>query len=112
MSIVDSLKKIEVASIADLSVGIGKKIIIAGEEIALFKQKDGTVNAIKNSCPHKGGPLSEGIVSGEHIFCPLHDWKINLNDGKVQEPDTGCVETYKVEIVNEKIYIYVDVIDV
>ncbi|MFC0472346.1 Rieske 2Fe-2S domain-containing protein, partial [Halalkalibacter kiskunsagensis] len=61
-----------------------------------------------NSCPHKQGPLSEGIVSGEHVFCPLHDWKINMKDGKVQAPDVGCVKKYNVEVEEEIIFIYVE----
>ncbi|WP_332635074.1 nitrite reductase small subunit NirD [Halalkalibacter flavus] len=106
MSKIDTIKKIEVAALSDLTVGIGQKVNVDGEEIALFKQKDGSVKAIQNSCPHKGGPLSEGIVSGEHVFCPLHDWKINVNDGQVQAPDVGCVKKYKVDVEEELIYIY------
>ncbi|WP_332692916.1 nitrite reductase small subunit NirD [Halalkalibacter lacteus] len=106
MGNIETVKKVEVAKLSDLSVGIGQRVNVAGEEIALFKQKDGSVKAIENSCPHKKGPLSEGIVSGDHVFCPLHDWKINVNDGKVQAPDVGCVKKYKVEIKDETIYIH------
>ena len=56
-------------------------------------------------CPHKNGPLSEGIVSGEFVYCPLHDQKVDLTTGIVQEPDTGCVESYKVEIIDEDVYV-------
>ncbi|WP_335963881.1 nitrite reductase small subunit NirD [Halalkalibacter kiskunsagensis] len=108
MSKVDSMQKVEVAKLSDLSVGVGQRVNVAGEEIALFKLKDGTVRAIQNSCPHKQGPLSEGIVSGEHVFCPLHDWKINMKDGKVQAPDVGCVKKYNVEVEEEIIFIYVE----
>ncbi|MCL7745787.1 nitrite reductase small subunit NirD [Halalkalibacter alkaliphilus] len=106
MSKIDTIKKIEVAALSDLTVGIGQRVNVDGEEIALFKQRDGSVKAIQNSCPHKGGPLSEGIVSGEHVFCPLHDWKINVNDGQVQAPDVGCVKKYKVDVEEELVYIY------
>ncbi|MDT8862680.1 nitrite reductase small subunit NirD [Alkalihalobacillus sp. MEB130] len=108
MSKVDSANKVHVANISDLSVGVGQRVNVAGEEIALFKQKDGVIRAIQNSCPHKGGPLSEGIVSGEHVFCPLHDWKISMKDGQVQAPDVGCVKKYDVEVVDEAIYIVMD----
>ncbi|AZN41218.1 nitrite reductase small subunit NirD [Paenibacillus albus] len=67
-------------------------------ELAVFKQTGGTVTAIENRCPHKGGKLSEGIVCGSHVYCPLHDWKISLNDGLVQAPDDGCVQTFPVYI--------------
>lgn len=108
MSKVDSIRKVEVATLSEISVGIGKKVKVAGEEIALFKQADNSIHAIQNSCPHKGGPLSEGIVSGEHVFCPLHDWKINVKNGVVQAPDQGCVKRYDVEIIEESIFIYID----
>ncbi|WP_332697992.1 nitrite reductase small subunit NirD [Halalkalibacter lacteus] len=108
MSKVETTKKVEVAKVSDLSIGVGQRVNVAGEEIALFKQKDGTVSAIQNSCPHKGGPLSEGIVSGEHVFCPLHDWKINMKDGKVQAPDVGCVKKYDVEVKDEVVFVFVD----
>ncbi|MDT8863014.1 nitrite reductase small subunit NirD [Alkalihalobacillus sp. MEB130] len=101
------IDKVAVAMLSNLSVGIGQRVKVNGEEIALFKQKDGSVKAIQNSCPHKGGPLSEGIVSGEHVFCPLHDWKINVHDGQVQEPDVGCVKTYEVEVENDSIFVNV-----
>jgi nitrite reductase (NADH) small subunit len=107
MSKIETIKKVEVARLADLTVGIGQRVNVAGAEIALFKQKDGSVKAIENSCPHKGGPLSEGIVSGEHVFCPLHDWKINVSDGQVQAPDVGCVKTYTVEIEDESVFVHV-----
>ncbi|MFA9556812.1 nitrite reductase small subunit NirD [Evansella sp. AB-rgal1] len=111
MSKVETKKRVKVLNVSDLAVGIGQRISVDGEEIALFKQKDGSVKAIQNSCPHKGGPLSEGIVSGEHVFCPLHDWKINMKDGKVQAPDVGCVKTYEVAIQENFVYIEVPIIE-
>ncbi|MCK0471850.1 nitrite reductase small subunit NirD [Halalkalibacter sp. APA_J-10(15)] len=107
MSQTKSAKKVQVAYVSDLSIGVGKRVKVADEEIALFKQKNGDVRAIQNSCPHKGGPLSEGIVSGEHVFCPLHDWKINMKDGRVQAPDEGCVKRYDVEIKDDAVFIFV-----
>lgn len=71
---------------------------IGGAEIAIFKLTGGEFRAIENLCPHKNGKLSEGIVCDHHVYCPLHDWKINLDDGLVQAPDEGCVNSYRVEI--------------
>ncbi|WP_227939811.1 nitrite reductase small subunit NirD [Alkalihalobacillus deserti] len=108
MSKVEQAKKVKVATLSDLTVGVGKRVKVAGEEIALFKLKSGKISAIENSCPHKAGPLSEGIVSGDHVFCPLHDWKICMTDGQVQAPDVGCVKKYEVEVVEDTIYILID----
>ena len=71
-------------------------------EIAIFRTAGDEVFALENRCPHKGGPLADGIVSGESVVCPLHGWKINLACGSVDRPaDTGaCIETYPVRIDN------------
>ncbi|OLS39036.1 nitrite reductase [Alkalihalophilus pseudofirmus] len=108
MSTVNSVKKVLVGTTQELSVGIGKRVKVEGIELALFKQEDHTVHAVENKCPHKGGPLSEGIVSGEHVFCPLHDWKVNVRDGQVQAPDQGCVNRYDVEIEGEQVYVFIE----
>ncbi|SEN69618.1 nitrite reductase small subunit NirD [Lihuaxuella thermophila] len=99
--------RIKVAVITELQEKIGKTVEVDGQEIALFRLSDGKIRAVENRCPHKGGTLSEGIVSGEYVFCPLHDWKICLNDGLVQAPDTGCVKTYEVMVEGQDVYIRV-----
>jgi len=69
------------------------------QEIAVFRTRDDHVFAVHNVCPHKGGVLSEGIVHGYKVTCPLHNWVINLEDGEAQGADEGhtaCFET-KVE---------------
>ena len=48
----------------------------------------------------------EGIVSGDHVFCPMHDWKISVKNGEVQKPDNGCVKTYHVEIEGDEVYTF------
>lgn len=71
-----------------------------GVEWAVFLLSDGTFRAVENSCPHKQGKLSEGIVCDHHVYCPLHDWKIDLDNGLVQDPDHGCVKA--VSVIHEK----------
>ena len=98
-------RKIKVTTLDELTPLIGKKVIVKGKEIGLFLTESGTIHAIHNICPHKQGPLSEGTVSGEYVFCPLHDQKIDLNTGIVQEPDEGCVDVYEVEVTDGNVYI-------
>jgi nitrite reductase (NADH) small subunit len=90
--------RIKVAKLSELPINLGKTVILGEKEIALFRLANGDVRAIENRCPHKGGVLAEGMVSGEHVFCPMHDWKICVTDGKVQAPDTGCVKVYETAI--------------
>ncbi|MCC2684964.1 MAG: nitrite reductase small subunit [Paenibacillaceae bacterium] len=91
------MRRIVVAKLSDISEKRSRVVRIDGVEIALFKLSTGEIRAIENSCPHKKGKLSEGIVCDHHVFCPLHDWKVNLDDGLAQAPDEGCVKTYEVE---------------
>jgi nitrite reductase (NADH) small subunit len=59
--------------------------------LAIFKTSDGALFALWDRCPHKGGPLSQGIVHGRSVTCPLHNWVVGLETGEVQGPDKGCV---------------------
>jgi len=97
----------QIMKLSDLPKQIGKEVHVNGKSIALFHLSNGEVKAIANSCPHNNGPLAEGIVSGEYVFCPLHDWKISLTTGEVQKPDNGCVEVYETEIKDNHIYLMV-----
>ena len=76
-----------------------------GEEIALFRTGEDKVYALVNRCPHKGGPLSQGIVHGDRVACPLHNWTISLATGEAQGPDRGCTPTLPVRIVSGRLHL-------
>ncbi|MDP4086899.1 MAG: nitrite reductase small subunit NirD [Bacillota bacterium] len=100
------MSRIEVATYSKLAERAGFSITIEKIDIALFKLSNGEVRAIENHSPHpKGGVLTEGLVSGEYVYCPVYDWKISLRDGKVQAPDEGEVKTFQVDIENDSVYI-------
>lgn len=71
--------------------------------VAIFRTIDDKVFAIDDSCPHKNGPLSEGIVHGNAVTCPLHNWVIDLETGMAQGADTGRVNTYEIRVENGRI---------
>lgn len=71
--------------------------------IALFRTATDEVFAIKDECPHKKGPLSQGIVHGSSVTCPLHNWKIDLASGKAMGPDDGCVNTFATKVEDGKV---------
>lgn len=73
-------------------------------DIALFRTQ-GEVFALRNKCPHKGGPLSEGIVHGKQVTCPLHGWKLSLETGEAVAPDVGCARRYPVKVENGLVYL-------
>jgi nitrite reductase (NADH) small subunit len=65
-----------------------------GLPVALFRTGDERVFALLDRCPHRGGPLSQGIVAGHAVACPLHDWTIGLADGRAAAPDEGCTPAF------------------
>ena len=69
-----------------------------GIAVAVFRNADDRVFALLDRCPHKGGPLSQGIVFGESVACPLHNWTIGLADGCARGPDEGCTQKFSVRI--------------
>jgi nitrite reductase (NADH) small subunit len=74
-------------------------------EIAIFRTASDEVFALENRCPHKGGPLADGIVHGRKVACPLHNWIINLDDGEATGADKGCARSFPVKLENGRIYL-------
>ena len=77
----------------------------AGKDIAVFRNDGDGVFAMNDKCPHKGGPLSQGIVSGNTVTCPLHGMNICFDDGKALAPDEGCVGTYPVKVEDGVVFL-------
>ncbi len=74
-------------------------------KIAVFRTGDDSVFAIDDHCPHKGGPLSQGIVHGASVTCPLHNWVISLETGKALGADEGSVRTVPIKVEDGRLYI-------
>ena len=87
---------VSLGSISRIPVGQGRCYVVGAEEIAVFRQRDGRLFAVQNRCPHRQGPLSEGVMGGGRVICPLHSHRFNLEDGAGSEPDE-CVKVYRVE---------------
>ena len=87
---------INLGLISRIPVGQGRCYVIGSDEIAVFRQRDGRLFAIQNRCPHRQGPLSEGVMGGGRVICPLHAHRFDLEDGTGSETDE-CVKVYRVE---------------
>ena len=74
-------------------------------DIAVFRNNQDQVFAIKDACPHKGGPLSQGIVHGTSVTCPLHNWKIDLTSGEALGPDEGCTNVFATKVEDGKVFL-------
>ena len=90
---------VPVCQVADiLPLGARRVARSRGTAVAVFRAADDHVFALLDRCPHKGGPLSQGIVFGHAVACPLHNWTIGLADGCAREPDSGCTTAFAVRV--------------
>ena len=76
-----------------------------GMDVAVFRNDQDQVFALLDRCPHKGGPLSQGIVFGTSVACPLHNWTIGLDSGCARAPDEGCTQKFSVSVVNGEVHL-------
>jgi len=76
-----------------------------GMDVAVFRNDADQVFALLDRCPHKGGPLSQGIVFGTSVACPLHNWTIGLDDGCARQPDEGCTQKFSVKVEDGAVYL-------
>ncbi len=79
-----------------------------GLDVAVFRNGQDQVFALLDRCPHKGGPLSQGIVFGTSVACPLHNWTIGLCDGQASAPDEGCTPKFSVKLEDGAVYLKAD----
>jgi nitrite reductase [NAD(P)H] small subunit len=78
---------------------LGARVVrTAKGDIAVFRTAEDEVFALEDRCPHKGGPLSQGIVFGRRVACPLHGWTVELQDGCAVAPDKGCAKRFPTKI--------------
>lgn len=85
---------------------LGSRVIKTDNlNIAVFRNSNDEVFALKDECPHKKGPLSQGIVHGSSVTCPLHNWKIDLNSGQALGPDEGCTNVFPVKVENGTVFL-------
>ena len=96
---------VRVGTLDDIPLRGSRKLEIGGVTIALFRARDDQVYALEDACPHKQGPLSQGIVHDGCVTCPLHNWVISLESGKAQGADEGATKTYPIKRQDQTILI-------
>lgn len=94
---------VDVGALDDIPVRGARKVKSPVGCIAVFRTMANEVYALANRCPHKGGPLSEGIVHGRSVTCPLHNWVIALDTGQAQGADQGAVPVIGTRIENGRV---------
>lgn len=99
---------IDIAALDDVPPRGARVVKTQNGCVAVFRTAEDEVFALDNTCPHKQGPLSEGIVHGNAVTCPLHNWVISLETGLVQGPDEGQVATYPARVEDNRILLNAD----
>jgi nitrite reductase (NADH) small subunit len=95
----------QVATLEDIPP-LGSRVIKSAQgDIALFRTAENEVFALLDKCPHKGGHLSQGIVFGKKVACPMHNWHIQLEDGNAVAPDVGCAQKFTVKMEGSAVYV-------
>ena len=96
---------IEVGMLDDIPRQGARVVRRADGDIAVFRTLEDEVFALRDRCPHKGGPLSQGMVHGHKVTCPMHDWKISLDTGLAVAPDEGCAARFPVRIEGGRVFL-------
>jgi nitrite reductase (NADH) small subunit len=102
-----TLTHIKLGSVTAIPMGQGRCYVVGGREIAVFRQRDGRLFASENRCPHRQGPLAEGIVGSGRVICPLHSHQFNLQTGSGSEA-RECVHVYDVEECGGNLMLHIE----
>ncbi|MFO1415664.1 MAG: nitrite reductase small subunit NirD [Burkholderiales bacterium] len=101
----------DVCALADIPV-LGARVVARpghpDGDVAVFRTADDRVFAVHDRCPHKGGPLSQGIVFGDRVACPLHNWTIELATGEAVAPDVGCTRRFAARVEDGRVLVALD----
>ena len=95
---------IEIGRLEDIPRRGARCVKTPSGRIAVFRTVDDRIYALEDRCPHKGGPLSQGIVHGTQVTCPLHNYVISLETGLAQAPDDGMVRTIPLSVLDGRIF--------
>jgi nitrite reductase/ring-hydroxylating ferredoxin subunit len=90
--------------LSDLPPGTKKHITLAGRDLVLISL-NGTIHALDNACPHRGGPLSEGDLEGDLLYCPLHAWSFDVKTGASVSPPGAKVARFQVQVADGVVYV-------
>ena len=107
MADIPSTPTVNLGSRTTIPLGQGRCYVIGTAEIAVFRQRDGRLFATQNRCPHRQGPLAEGVIGDNRVICPLHAHQFNLETGTGSEPGER-VQVYAVQEVNGDLLLHLE----
>ena len=101
-----TIQAVAICETSDIPFGEGRSVAVSGRRVGIFNTATGFF-AVDNGCPHEGGPLSDGIVGDACVTCPLHGWRINLEDGSGQGREES-VRSYDLEVIDGTCWLSLD----
>jgi nitrite reductase (NADH) small subunit len=91
----------------DIATGLGRAFDVGGRSIAVFRSRDGRVFAVEGKCPHKGGPLADGMLIGEQVVCPLHAFRYQGKSGECDQSGACAIEAFPAEVRDGTVFVTV-----
>ena len=99
--------RVPLCTLDDIAVGLGRSFDVGGTAVAVFRGREGQVFAVEGKCPHKGGPLADGMLIGEQVVCPLHAYRYHGTSGACDQPNACAIEAFPTEVRNGTVYVTV-----
>jgi nitrite reductase (NADH) small subunit len=96
---------VRLGSPEDIPLGQGRIYLVDGQALAVFRRRDGRIFALENACPHRGGPLADGLLGDGEVICPLHGWRFDLESGRGLTDPCG-VRSFATRIVAGHLYVF------
>jgi nitrite reductase (NADH) small subunit len=100
-----TMTRLPLCTIDEIPVGLGRGFAVGDKPIAVFRSRAGAVFAVDGVCPHKGGPLADGMLAGDQVVCPYHAFKFNRGTGECDQPGVCAIATYPVEVVDGQVFV-------
>ncbi|MBY0461487.1 MAG: Rieske (2Fe-2S) protein [Gemmataceae bacterium] len=99
--------RVPLCQLDDIAPGLGRAFAVGGRELAVFRGRDGRVFAVDGKCPHKRGPLADGMLIGEQIVCPLHAFRFKGSTGACDQEGVCAVEAFPAEVQDGRVFVTV-----
>jgi nitrite reductase (NADH) small subunit len=99
--------RVPLCTLDDIAVGLGRAFEVGGRAVAVFRARDGKVFAVDGKCPHKGGPLADGMLIGEQVVCPLHAFRFHGSSGACDQANVCAIEAFPAEVQNGTVFVTV-----
>jgi nitrite reductase (NADH) small subunit len=102
-----TLTRVPLCTLDEIPVGLGRPFQVGDKLLAVFRTREGRVFAIDGVCPHRGGPLADGMLAGDQVVCPYHAFKFHRATGECDQPGVCALATYPIEVTAGAVYVTV-----